>query len=165
MIIRAYRPGLDTGSFSCGDFRLDAYLQKQAAQDARRGFASVFVAFEDNLPRVVGYYALSAASVEFSRLTTEEVHGMPRYPQVPAVRLGRLAVDQKFQGQGVGGLLLFDAMRRSCAGEIAWAFFLVEARNARAQAFYEKFYFASFADNPLAMWLKRKQAERLVAML
>lgn len=163
MIIREFGPGLETGSFSCGDPKLDDYLKKQAAQDKRRGYASVFAAIENaDSPRVIGFYTLSAASIDFSRLPIAEASRLPRYPQVPAVRLGRLAVDHAFQGRKLGSFMLLDALRRSCASEIAWAFFLVEAKNDRARAFYEKFYFTSFADNNLAMWLKRKQAERLV---
>ena len=57
-----------------------------------------------------------------------EARRMPRYPAVPAIRLGRLAVASAFQGSHVGSLLVLDALRRSCCNELAWAIFLVDAK-------------------------------------
>lgn len=166
MIIREFTTGLKTESFSCGKPELDIYLKKQAGQDKRRGYASVFVALEPGASeRIIGFYTLSAASINLSRLPDDEIRKLPRYPEVPAIRLGRLAVDKSHQGQKIGQLLLLDSIRRSCASEIAWAFFLVEAMDEKARDFYKKFYFMVFADNEMAMWLKRKQADRLASML
>jgi ribosomal protein S18 acetylase RimI-like enzyme len=88
---------------------------------------------------------------------------MPRYRNVPAVLLGRLAVSQAMQGQHTGSFLLFDAITRACASELAWAVFLVDAKNDRAVAFYDKFRFARFQHSPYSLWITRKQAERLCA--
>ncbi|MDR2503009.1 MAG: GNAT family N-acetyltransferase [Deltaproteobacteria bacterium] len=153
----------DRRSFSCGVPELDAYMHHQAGQDAARGFASVVVATEEGSPAmIIGYYTLSAASIPLT-LLPEDVRGkMPRYRNIPAVLLGRLAVAQTMHGRHTGSLLLFDALRRACANELAWAVFLVDAQNDRAVAFYEKFCFARFCQNPNSLWLTRKQAERLV---
>lgn len=86
---------------------------------------------------------------------------MPRSPNIPAVRLGRLAVASGMQGQHVGSLMVLDALRRSRANELAWAF-LVDATNECVAAFYEKFLFQHFADNEVHLWIHRKQAERLI---
>lgn len=56
-------------------------------------------------------------------------------------------------------LCVLDALKRSCASEIAWTFFLVEVKNECARAFYEEFYFNSFIEDHPAMWIKRKQTE------
>lgn len=166
MIVRRFVSSMDCSRFSCGAAALDDYLKKRAGQDMRRGCASVFAAFEDGAAaRVIGFYTLSAASIDFSLLPPDECRHLPRYPQVPAVRLGRLAVDRDFQGKSFGKMLLLDAIRRCCMSEIAWAFFLVEAKDEKAAAFYEKFYFTSLADNRLAMWLKRKQAQKITELL
>lgn len=153
----------DRISFSCGVPELDAYLRHQAGQDAVRSFASVVVATEeDNPATIIGYYTLSAASIPLT-LLPEDVRGkMPRYRNVPAVLLGRLAVAQNMQSRHIGSLLLFDALRRACANELAWAVFLVDAKNDRAAIFYEKFCFARFYQSPHSLWLTRKQAELLV---
>ena len=89
---------------------------------------------------------------------------MPRYPAVPAIRLGRLAVASAFQGQHIGSLLVLDALRRGCGNELAWAIFLVDAKEERLAAFYEKFLFKRFAQRPLSLWMHRKQAERIAAL-
>ena len=152
----------DRSAFSCGVPELDNYLRHQAGQDATRGFATVIVASpEENPSTVIGYYALSAASIPLSSLP-EDIRGkMPRYRNVPAVLLGRLAVSQTMQGRHIGSLLLFDALKRACANELAWAVFLADAKNDRAVAFYDQFRFARFQHSPYSLWLTRKQAERL----
>ena len=90
---------------------------------------------------------------------------MPRYPAVPAIRLGRLAVASTLQGQHIGSLLVLDALRRSCSNELAWAIFLVDAKEERSVTFYEKFLFKRFAQRPLSLWMHRKQAERIVKLM
>ncbi|MBD5640940.1 MAG: GNAT family N-acetyltransferase [Desulfovibrio sp.] len=86
---------------------------------------------------------------------------MPRYPSVPAVRIGRLAVEVSKQGKHIGSLLVLDAMRRALKNELAWAVFLVDAKNERAAIFYEKFLFKRFLDNSLALWLLRRNVEEI----
>jgi GNAT superfamily N-acetyltransferase len=152
----------DKNAFSCGVPELDNYLRHQAGQDAARGFATVIVAFPgENPSTIIGYYALSAASIPLISLPEDISKKMPRYRNVPAVLLGRLAVSQIMQRRHIGSLLLFDALKRACANELAWAVFLVDAKNDRAVAFYDKFRFARFQQSPYSLWITRKQAERL----
>lgn len=150
-------------NFCCGEPALDVYLRKQAAQDMKRGFATVIVATEKTDPSIiVGYYTLSAASVLLSDLPEAMLRRMPRYPDVPAVRLGRLAVSQDRQKQHIGSLLLLDSLCRACNTELAWAFFIVDAKNEHVASFYEKFQFSTFANTKKHLWMTRRQAERLV---
>ena len=123
-------PALDRGEFSCGAPALDTYMQKQAGQDMRRGFATVVVARENSRPDVVvGFYTLCATSILLTDLPEDIIRKMPRYPTVPAIRLGRLAVSTAHQGQHIGSLLVLDALRRTCNNEMAWAAFIVDAKN------------------------------------
>ena len=69
-----------------------------------------------------------------------------------------------FQGQHIGSLLVLDALRRSCCNELAWAIFLVDAKEERTVTFYEKFLFKRFAQRPLSLWMHRKQAERIAGL-
>lgn len=157
---------MDKRGFTCGESALDAYLHRQANQDMKRGFATVIVARTETAPdKIIGYYTLSAASVLLDRLPESLACKMPRYPNVPAVRLGRLAVDSRLQGQHIGSLLVLDALRRSCANELAWALFLVDAKDERVSIFYEKFLFQRFTDNSLNLWMHRKQAENLITKI
>ncbi len=155
---------LERKNFCCGESVLDAYLRQQAAQDMKRGFATVIVATEEAAPsKVIGYYTLSAASLVLSDLPEAVLRRMPRYPDVPAVRLGRLAVSQDRQRQHIGSLLLLDSLYRACNTELAWAFFIVEAKNEQVANFYEKFQFSPFVNTKKHLWMPRRQAERLVA--
>ena len=157
-------PDMDRSGFTCGEPALDAYLHKQAGQDMRRGFATVIAARqEDNPKTVVGFYTLSAASILLTSLPDGTARKMPRYPSVPAIRLGRLAVATSMQGQHLGSLLVLDALRRACRNELAWAVFLVDAKNERAATFYERLLFQRFHENTLVLWMLRQQVENFVA--
>ena len=151
----------DRASFTCGVERLDHYLQHQASQDAKRNITTVFVAAEVTGGDIQGFYTLSMASVLLDLLPDALGKKMPRYPTVPAVRLGRLAVHRDAQGSGLSAHLLMDAMARSLRSEIAWSAFLVDAKDAVARSFYEKFGFQSLADDPNHLFLMRPTIEPL----
>lgn len=125
----------DRSVFNSGSKSLDSYLKQQVTQDSRRRITACFVAHDaDN--RIVGYYTLASASMLLSELPADFGKKLPRYPSVPAVRLGRLAVDQNFQGQGLGGALLADALDRAIRSEIAAYAMVVNAKDDRAAMFY-----------------------------
>ena len=153
----------DRQSFSCGTPELDAYLHRQAGQDMACGFATAVLArTEYDLSSILGYYAFSAASIPIVSLPNQSAGKMPRYRNVPAILLGRLAVAFSVQSRRIGSLLLFDALGRACASKLAWAVFMVDAKNERAVAFYEKFGFMRFQHALHSLWITRKQAENLV---
>ncbi len=102
----------DRQGFQSGSLALDQYFQMQVGQDIRRRVASCFVALTPQ-ERIAGFYTLSSASVPLLELPPELSRRLPRYPTVPVVRLGRLAIDRDFQGNGLGGALLWDALRRA----------------------------------------------------
>ena len=92
-------------SFACGEIALDRYLKEQAGQDLKRYCASVVVAVERGKSEVLGYYTLSANSVPLNLLPAAVQLKLPRYDEVPAVLLGRLAVASSMQGKGLGGVV------------------------------------------------------------
>src|SRR5580698_4769248 len=122
----------DRSIFQCGEEILDRYLQTQATQDIRRRMANCFVAVEVATGRIAAYYTLSAASIPMVDLPAEETKRLPRYPTLPAVRIGRLAVDRAFQGRGLGAALLADAAHRAAHSDIAGFTLLVDAKNEKA---------------------------------
>ncbi len=147
-------------AFRSGEEALDNYLKTQAGQEIRRGYAGVFVAVRQGENDVHGYYTLSASSVELSSLPDAVKKRLPRYGQVPAVLLGRLAVNAAAQGKGLGGLLLADALKRSCRllDDLGWAFFIVKAKRPAAAGFYKHFGFDAFPNEPLLLYLNKKAA-------
>lgn len=150
---------LDRTAFSCGIPALDRYFITQAGQDAQRGFASVFVVAEFDTNRISGFFTLSMAAVAVDLLPEALKRKMPRYPSVPAVRLGRLAVVTDMKGQGLGKFLMVDAMARALTSEIAWAAFIVDAKDQAARTFYAQYGFLDLADDPMHLFLPRKTVE------
>jgi len=138
--------------FVCGSPALDGYFKKQVTQDIRRKVTACFVAVADD-KRIAGYYTLASASVLLSDLPEKTSKKLPRYPTVPAVRLGRLAVDQSFKGQGLGGALLADAFLRASRSEIAAYALIVDAKDQQAVSFYEHHGFILFPNSPLMLFL------------
>ena len=103
--------------------------------------------------RIVGYYTLASAGVLLADLPDRVSKKLPRYPLVPTVRLGRLAVDRTCQGQGLGGALLADALDRAIRSEVAvWAM-VVDAKDEAATAFYRHHGFIEFPSSPRKLFL------------
>lgn len=145
----------DRATFSCGEASLDRYLQKQASQDLARGVAAVFVIIDARQERVAGYYTLSSAQIALDTIPEEMRRRLPRYPDVPAVLLGRLAVDEAYRGRRLGQRMLVDAFQRVQATRqnvTTWAI-IVDALNDRARLFYEYFGFVRLQDDPYRLFL------------
>jgi GNAT superfamily N-acetyltransferase len=134
----------DRTEFSCGEAVLDAYLKKYAGQNERLNVARHYVAVRAESPIVLGYYSLSAGSVEWEILPAEAGKKLPKYP-VPVAHLGRLAVDRTAQGQRLGELLLLDALSRvvRLTEQIGIQAVEVVAATASAKRFYDKYGFLS----------------------
>jgi len=126
----------DRKKFSCGSAELDRYFREQTTQDTRRRIAFCFVAVNDDDGEVAGFYTLAATSLALDRLSAEWAHKLPRYPVVPAVLLGRLAVATSHQGKRLGIALVADAVMRASRSEIAGHMMVVDAKDERAASFY-----------------------------
>jgi ribosomal protein S18 acetylase RimI-like enzyme len=152
----------DRSSFRCGEDALDRYFQTQLTQDIRRHIANCFVAVEAATSHVAAYYTMSAASIPLVDLPPDETRRLPRYPTVPAVRIGRLAVDQRFQGRGLGAALLADAATRALKADAAAFTLLVDAKNEQAVAFYQRFGFRILASRPRTLFLPLVPAQKVL---
>jgi ribosomal protein S18 acetylase RimI-like enzyme len=143
----------DRAGFHSGSDPLDRYLLEQVTQDIRRRVAACFVALADGRQRIAGYYTLASASLLLADLPASTGKKLPRYPTVPAVRMGRLAVDQAFKGQGLGGALLADALNRAARSGIAAFALMVDAKDTAAASFYRHHGFIALPDSPLTLFL------------
>ncbi len=152
--------GHDRDSFDCGEEALNRYFKSQATQDIRRRIANCLIAIDSASGAVAGYYTIATAGIPFVELPPEESKRLPRYPSLPAVRIGRLAVQRAVQGRGLGEMLLMDAMRRCMKVPPAAYAVLVDAKNDRAAAFYQRYGFRAFASQPLTLFLPMATAER-----
>jgi ribosomal protein S18 acetylase RimI-like enzyme len=142
----------ERASFNSDSEPLNRYFQQQVTQDIRRRVAACFVAVTDE-QRVAGYYTLAATSLLLADLPASVGKKLPRYPSVPAVRVGRLAIDQAFQRQGLGGALLADAFTRSARSEIAAFALVVDAKHELAAKFYLHLGFVALPSNPSSLFL------------
>ena len=150
--------------FSSGNETLDHYLRQQATQDARRKVAAPFILTRESDRRtIVGYYTLSASGIYLEDLPDEIVKKLPAYPMVPVTLLGRLAVDQRYRGQGVGEFLLIDALQRAFkqSSQIAAMAVVVDAIDEKAAGFYRHFEFIDFPDKPGKLFLPMKTIDAL----
>jgi GNAT superfamily N-acetyltransferase len=145
----------DRTSFDCGSPELNAYLARYARQNHESGGAKTFVAVPPNAPtRVLGYYSISPGGIEFSKVPAELTRKLGRY-DVPIFRLGRLAVSVAVQGRGLGGDLLLAAGTRALAvaAEVGGVALAIDAKDANAAMWYQRFGAARLLDDPLKLVL------------
>ncbi len=152
--------GHDRASFSCANAALDEYFHKHVTQDVRRRVASCFVVIgREN--DIAGFYTLASASLPVNDLPPDMARKLPRYPVIPSIRVGRLAVDRKYQRQGIGSILLIDSMRRALRAEAGTFALLVDARDDNAVSFYRHHGFVSFDSTPKTLFLPLATAEKI----
>ena len=133
----------DRAGFDCGVEPLNRYLKTLAVQNRAKGIATSFVLVDSDQPAsILGYYSLSAASLDFERLAEHDRKGLPAYP-VPAVRIGRLATSMSGRGQRLGELLLQNAIKRilQARSMLGVHAVVVEAKDASVEAFYRRYGF------------------------
>lgn len=155
----------DRDAFSCGVDSLDRYLRSQAGQDVRRRANGVFILVAaDAVETVLGYYTLCATSLPQGDVPAAARKHVPRYPLVSATLIGRLAVSRTRQGDGLGSLLLADAVQRAYASAetVGSSMLVVDALNERAAAFYESFGFQPLPQS-LRLVLPMRSIEELLA--
>ncbi|MDA3811989.1 MAG: GNAT family N-acetyltransferase [Spirochaetaceae bacterium] len=139
--------------FDCGIEELNTYLRQFAIPNDKKNIGKTFVAVENqNLNKPVGYYTVSMAQILFNELPEAIKKGLPRYP-IPAMRIGKLAIDSESQGNKIGALLLKDALLRAVniSSQVALHFVVVDALNEKAKSFYLKYGFSAFEENPLTL--------------
>ena len=152
----------DRADFSCGLDALDRYLRTQAGQDSRRRIASCFVLVAPDRS-VAGFYTLSATNIALVDLPPALSKKLPRYPAIPGTLMGRLAVDRRHRGRGLGEWLLLDAFSRTLRSEIASYAFVVDAKDDAAMAFYERYSFMRLTSTGRRLFLPLAEIAALFA--
>ncbi|UJH67384.1 GNAT family N-acetyltransferase [Allomuricauda sp. SCSIO 65647] len=148
--------------FSCGKEMLDNYIQKQASQDVKRKLSACFVFVEEDKV-VQGYFTLSNNGIPLEQVPESFKKKLPKsYTSIPTTLLGRLAVDTKFKGKGLGKLLLIEALKRSCliSKKIGSFAVIVDPIDKDAENFYTKYGFIKLPDSG-KMFLPMKTIQQL----
>lgn len=136
--------------FSCGKEMLDNYLHKQANQDIKRKLSACFVVKEEQTELIKGYYTLSNNSIPLEDIPESIRKKLPKsYTTIPTTLLGRLAIDNNFQGRGLGKLILIDALKRSfeLSKTIGSFAVVVDPIDEDAEHFYDKYGFLKLPDS------------------
>jgi len=152
----------DRAAFSCGVDSLNVYLRKQAGEDLKKYTAVSFVLTADG-KTIAGYCTLSQYAVQLENVPEHLAKKLPKYPMVPTTLIGRLAVDSAFRGQRHGETLLMDALYRICrhGRELVSAGAVVDAIDAAAATFYEKYGFLKLPKAPNRLFLPMATIEEL----
>jgi len=140
-VTKAWRRDHSRAHFTCGVEALDRYLRELALQDIKRLVAGCFVAV-DETGEIAGYYTLAATHVPIGELPPETTRKLPRYPVIPAMLIGRLAVSAKHRKRGLGRASVADAAIRTKRFGVGALALIVEAKDEAAVAFYEANGFA-----------------------
>ena len=151
----------DREGFHCGVPELDSYIRQQSGQDLRRHLATTFILTEDGR-QIAGYYTLSAHTLYASDLPSEVGRKLPKFP-IPVTLLGRMAVSEALRGQGLGKLLLMDALERAwlSSKQIAsWAV-VIDAKEG-AREFYLRYEFKPLPANPTRLFLAMASIEEMM---
>jgi GNAT superfamily N-acetyltransferase len=124
-------------AFSCGIEALDRYFYQRVTQDVRRRATACYLAVEVASGAIAGFYTLAGGAVLLSGMPSALAKKLPRYPDVPVARMGRLAVDRNFRGRKLGAAMLWDAVLRAKRSEVMVYGLVVDAKDDNAVAFYK----------------------------
>lgn len=142
-------------TFDCEDEALNEFLRRYARQSHDQGGAKTFLAIADEEEaKILGFYSLSPASIEYARTPAIIKRNLARY-DVLVFRLGRLAVDISMQGRGLGGQLLLAAGRRClrASQEVGGVAMLIDAKNEGVARWYMSYGAMALLDSPLSLLL------------
>lgn len=152
-IIEALAKDHKRSDFSCGNARIDAYFRETVSQDVKRKYATCFVAKDSATGRVAGFYTLSSSNIPLTEVPEELAKKLPRYPSVPAVLIGWLGRHSAYAGQGLGELLLFDAIKTVATAPIGAHAIFADAIDDQAAAFYAAYGFTPLLGHPRTLYM------------
>lgn len=158
--IEPLAPHHDRRAFSCGVEALDQYLRRFARQHADANVSRSYVAVAGFTVR--GFYSLAMSGLRKENLPPKHLTRFPNFP-LPVARLARLAVGLDHQRQGLGELLLADALQRCLrlSLEIGMIGVIVDAKDEHARGWYERYEFERLPDAPLTLWLPTAAIARM----
>ena len=148
-------------AFDCGVKALNDFLCTRARKEMDAGTSACFVLVPLSAPELIaGFYTLSAATIRHSDLPEALLRKLPRYPELPATLLGRLARSLEFKGQRIGERLVVSALSRAVEGArqvASWAV-VTDPKDEAAKRFYESFGFRTLTHDRLFLPMKEAAA-------
>ena len=169
--IENWDPGRhDRSSFDCGVVRLNNFLKLSAKKQQKDDMTRVYVAVPPGETVILGYHAINVGTMNVAEMP-KPPRGTPSHGEIPVLFLGRVAVDLKTQGLGVGSLLMHHVLEKAriIADEAGCHAILLDVMSdgdadafARRKGWYEDFGFQSFASNEARMFMTMKQVRQIV---
>ncbi|BDA68131.1 GCN5-related N-acetyltransferase [Rivularia sp. IAM M-261] len=144
----------DRNGFDCGSEALNKFLKQTARQHIQKGISRTFVLVDTEQPNlIIGFFTLTLCEVRAEKLPPQFGKKYPHI--VPGVKLARLGVDKTYQRQGIGEVIVIEAMKRALvvsenAGGIG---LFVDAKDEFARNYYERYGFVNLEDAPLELFL------------
>lgn len=126
----------DRSGFLCGVDELDRYFHSQVTQDVRRKAATCYVLVDTIQNRIAGFHTLAAASIPLVDIPESFKKRLPRYKDLPAVLIGRMAIAKDYQKKGLGSLLIYNAVEIAMDSPITGVALVVDAKDENAKKFY-----------------------------
>lgn len=150
----------DRGAFDCGEPRQNEFLKQRARKHAEQKFSQTWVAVRQSEKQILGFVALSMGNVLFENASAEVTKGLPRYP-IPVIHVGQLATDYRYQGKGIGALLLAFAMRKAVEISQSIGCYAIElfAQDQSALDYYQRRGFLSLSESSSRLYLPIKSIE------
>ncbi len=145
----------DRSGFACGEPALNAFLQRHAHQNMRKGISQTWVLVPQDEPiTIAGYYCLAPAEVDLANLQPADARPLPPYP-IPCFRMGRLARALRWRGEGIGALLIGLAVERALQARqsVGGYALIVDAKGEEAKTFYRRYGFRPHLDTPNSLYL------------
>lgn len=147
------RADQDVSGFDCGNIELDRWLAAHAQASQKADLARTYLVMDTDA--VAAYVSLTTGSIRPEAAPKRYARGMPRYP-IPTILIARLAVDRRYQRQGLGARLLAEALRLAVAASdtAAARLVVVDAIDDQAAAFYRRWGFIDVPQNPHLLFRK-----------
>ncbi len=155
--IQLLHPSHDRKKFNCGVKELNVYLRTMASQHASKGISRTYVLIEkENASTILGYVTLASCEIRSDILPSQFAKKYPS--KVPGARIGRLAVSQKMQRQGLGELLMLFAMNQALIVHKTFGLtgMIIDSKNEKVKKYYEAFGFIPLPETPMTLFLPIK---------
>lgn len=156
----------DRTSFDCGDKTLNNYLKAISNQHHEKDLARTFVLTSEIEPtKIKGFYSLALCTIDLDELPQEIGKKYPK--ELYCVLIGRLAISQQYQRQGLGSILLVDAVRKAInsSGNIPIPMIIVDAKHDIAKSMYQGLGFSSFSQNEYRLFMTMANAKAVISLV
>lgn len=163
VLFQALQDSHDTAGFTCGVAALDQWLRSVARQHISKGISRTFCAVDADAPKqILGYYSLTVAEIDTDKLPKDVARKLPR--RAPLVLIGRLATALTMRGQGLGSMLVIDALRRivEVSNNVGVTLIMVDVKDNQAASFYQHYGFVPLPDSPLRLVLPVATARQVL---